>query len=84
MALNAVLAYRMLKRTTDVRLEYPPVHNILVASATMGLFVGVYRPMVPLSGIWLTPVPDLPVWQLIPLFQQCRLHNRVVTEYAFF
>jgi hypothetical protein len=29
-------------------------------------------------------VPDLPVWQLILIFQQCRLSNRVVAEYAFF
>jgi len=29
-------------------------------------------------------VPDLPVWQPILIFQQCRLSNRVVTEYAFF
>ena len=40
-----------------MRLEYPSVRNILVASAIMGLFVGVYRLVVPLSGIWLTLVP---------------------------
>ena len=57
MTLNAVLAYHVLKRIIDVRLEYPPVRNILVASALMGLFVGAYRLVVPLSSIWLTLVP---------------------------
>ena len=57
MALNAVLAYRVLKRTIGVRLDYSSVRNILVASAVMGLFVGVYRLVVPLSSIWLTLVP---------------------------
>ena len=57
MALNAVLAYRVLKRIIDVRLEYPSVRNILIASAMMGLFVGGYRLVVPLSSIWLTLVP---------------------------
>ena len=57
MTLNAVLAYHVLKRIIDVRLEYPSVRNILVASAMMGLFVGVYRLVVPLSSIWLTMVP---------------------------
>ena len=57
MTLNAVLAYRVLKRTIDVRLEYPPVRNILAASAMMGLFVGVYRLVAPLYSIWLTLVP---------------------------
>ncbi len=57
MTLNAVLAYRVLKRIIDVRLEYPSVRNILVASAMMGLFVGTYRLAVPLSSIWLTLVP---------------------------
>ncbi len=36
MTLNAVLAYRVLKRTIGVRLEYPPICNILVASAGGG------------------------------------------------
>ena len=57
MTLNAVLAHRVLKRIIDVRLEYPSVRNILVASAIMGLFVGGYRLVVPLSSIWLTLVP---------------------------
>ena len=57
MTLNAVLAYHVLKRIIDVRLEYPPVRNILVASAMMGLFVGIFCLVVPLSSIWLTLVP---------------------------
>ena len=57
MTLNAILAYYVLNRIIDVRLEYPSVRNILVASAVMGLFVGVYRLVVPLSSIWLTLVP---------------------------
>lgn len=57
MTLNAVLAYRVLKRIIDVRLEYSSVRNILVSSAVMGVFVGGYRLMVPLSNVWLTLVP---------------------------
>ena len=57
MTLNAVLAYCVLKRTIDVRLECQAVRNILVASTVMGLFVGAYRLVVPLSSIWLTLVP---------------------------
>jgi len=57
MTLNAVLAYRALNQIIDVRLEYPPIRNILVASTMMGIFVGAYRMAVPLSRIWLTLVP---------------------------
>lgn len=57
MTLNAALAYRMLKRIIDVRLEYSSVRNILVSSAVMGVFVGGYRLMVPLSSVWLALVP---------------------------
>jgi O-antigen/teichoic acid export membrane protein len=57
MTLNAVLAHRVLKRIIDVRLEYPSVRNILVASAVMGLFVAAYRLIVPPSSIWLTIIP---------------------------
>ena len=57
MTLNAALAYRVLKRIIDVRLEYSSVRNILVSSAVMGVFVGGYRLMVPLSNVWLALVP---------------------------
>ena len=57
MTLNAVLAYHVLKKIIDVRLESPSVRNIPVASAVMGLFVAVYRLVVPLSSIWITLVP---------------------------
>jgi len=40
-----------------VRLEYPSVRNILVDQRVVGLFVGVYCLVVPLSSIWLTLVP---------------------------
>jgi len=43
MTLNAGLAYCVLKQTIDVRLEYPSVRNIPVASAVMGRFVTVHR-----------------------------------------
>ena len=57
MTLNAAIACRMLKRIIDVRLEYPPIRNILVASAMVGLFVAVYHLAVTLSSVWLTLVP---------------------------
>jgi len=59
MALNATLAYRILNRIIDVRLEYSSVKNILISSAVMGVFVGGYRLVVPLSSIWLTLIPVL-------------------------
>ena len=59
MSLNAVLAYRVLKKIIDVRLEYSSVKNILISSAVMGMFVGGYRLVVPLSSIWLTLIPVL-------------------------
>jgi O-antigen/teichoic acid export membrane protein len=59
MTLNAVLAYRVLKKIIVVRLEYSSVKNILISSAVMGVFVGGYRLVVPLSSVWLTLIPVL-------------------------
>lgn len=57
MALNAVLAKRILARKITLRLERSSLLNILKASIAMGLVVGVYRLVVPLSSIWLVLVP---------------------------
>jgi len=43
----------MLKWIINVRIDHPPVRNILVATAITGIFVDVYRLIVPLSSIWL-------------------------------
>ncbi len=57
MILNALLAQRALSRTMKIRLEYDSISNILKASAAMGLLVGTYRLLVPLSSVWITLVP---------------------------
>ena len=57
MTLNALLAQRVLSRTIKIKLEYDSISNILKASAAMGLLVGAYRLLVPLSSVWVTLVP---------------------------
>ncbi|AKB21090.1 flippase [Methanosarcina sp. WH1] len=57
MILNSLLAYLALKRMIHVRLEYQEIKNIAIATITMGLGVGCYRILVPLSNIWLTLIP---------------------------
>jgi len=57
MLLNAVLARRVLSRIIDTRIDYDNLLNILKASASMSLFVGLYRLFVPLSSVWLTIIP---------------------------
>lgn len=57
MMLNALLAQRVLSRTMKIKLEYDSISNILKASAAMGLLVGTYRLLVPLSNIWVTLIP---------------------------
>lgn len=57
MILNALLVQRALSRTMKIRLEYDSISNILKASAAMGLVVGAYRLLVPLSNVWITMIP---------------------------
>ena len=57
MTLNAVLARRVLARFITLRVERSSLLNIFKASIAMGLVVGVYRLVVPLSSIWVTLVP---------------------------
>ena len=57
MTLDTVITYCVLKQIIDVRIDHPSVRNILVASAIKGIFVGVYRLIVPLSSIWLILIP---------------------------
>ena len=59
MALNAVLARRVLARIIKLRVERSSLLNILKASVVMGAVVGVYRLFVPLSSVWLALVPVL-------------------------
>ena len=57
MTMNAVLAKRVLARKITIRLERSSLQNFLKASIAMGLVVGVYRLVVPLSSVWLALVP---------------------------
>ena len=57
MSLNAVLARRVLARRIALRVERSSLMNIIKASVVMGLFVGGYRLIVPLSSVWLALVP---------------------------
>jgi len=71
---------RALKRTIDVRLEYPSVRNILVDQRVVGLFVGVYCLVVPLSSIWLTLVPvavGITIYGVVLLKLDRSLHNKL-------
>lgn len=57
MALNAVLARRVLARKITFRMERSSLLNFLKASFAMGAVVGVYRLVVPISNVWLALVP---------------------------
>ena len=57
MSLNAVLARRVLARMVTLRVERSSLLNIFKASVAMGVVVGVYRLVVPLTSVWLTLVP---------------------------
>ena len=57
MALNAILARRVLARIITIRVERSSLLNIFKASIAMGVVVGGYRLVVPLSSVWLALVP---------------------------
>jgi len=54
MTLNAILARRALSRLITIRLERRSLLSIIKASAAMGVVVGAYRLLVPLSSVWVT------------------------------
>ena len=55
--LNALLAQRILSKILTIRIELNSLSKILEVSALMGLLVGVYRLIIPLSNLWLTLLP---------------------------
>lgn len=57
MALNAVLARRVLARMITLRVERSSLLNIFKATLVMGAVVGAYRLIVPLSSVWVALVP---------------------------
>jgi len=57
MGLNAVLAMWVLSKMLTIRVESDSLLNIIKASVVMGLFVGGYRMLIPLSNVWLALVP---------------------------
>ncbi|WP_406656590.1 flippase [Methanolobus sp. ZRKC2] len=54
MSLNAFLARRVLANIITLRLEHSNLLNIFKATIVMGMIVGAYRLIVPLSNVWLT------------------------------
>lgn len=54
MTLNAVLARRALSKLITIRLERRSLLNIMAASVVMGVLVGGYRVVVPLTNVWVT------------------------------
>ncbi len=57
MTMNAILAQRVLARKITLRVERSSLLNICKASIVMGLVIGVYLLVVPLSSVWLALVP---------------------------
>jgi O-antigen/teichoic acid export membrane protein len=57
MAIHAILAGKILSRGITIRLERGSLLNIFKASVVMGLVVGGYRLIVPLSSVWVALVP---------------------------
>ena len=57
MGLNAYLARRVLARMITIRVERSSLLNICKASIAMGVIVGGYRMLIPLSNVWLALVP---------------------------
>jgi O-antigen/teichoic acid export membrane protein len=57
MTLNTLLAWRVLSRIITIKLEQNTILNIIKASVAMGILVGGYRFVVPLSNVWVTLVP---------------------------
>ncbi|WP_048063322.1 flippase [Methanococcoides burtonii] len=54
MTLNGLLARRALSQFITIRLESQSLLNIITASVVMGLIVGGYRLLIPLSNLWVT------------------------------
>lgn len=54
MTLNAALGRRALSRLIMIRLKHRSILNVTKASFLMGVFVGVYRLLIPLSNVWVT------------------------------
>ncbi|MEA1984939.1 MAG: flippase [Euryarchaeota archaeon] len=54
MTLNAYLAQRVLSRMITIKMEHDSLMNIMKAVAVMGLFVGGFRMLVPISNVWVT------------------------------
>lgn len=57
MILNSLLAHMTLKSIIHVKINYQEIKNIILASLSMGLFVGFYRQIVPITSKWLTLSP---------------------------
>lgn len=57
MTMNAILAQRILARKITLRVERSSLLNICKASFVMGVVIGVYLLVVPLSSVWLVLVP---------------------------
>lgn len=57
MTMNAILAWHVLSRKITIRVELSSLLNFLKTSIAMGIVIGLYRLVVPISSIWLALVP---------------------------
>jgi O-antigen/teichoic acid export membrane protein len=54
MLINALLARHILSKFVYIRLERNSLISIMKSSLIMGLFVAIYRILIPLSNVWIT------------------------------
>lgn len=80
MALNASLAYRVLSKFIDVRLESYSVRNIILSSLLMATFIFLYEFLVPLSNVWLTLLPVL-IGAVIYALMLIKLDKNIYSEF---
>ena len=79
MMLNALLGRGALSRVISIRFERASLLNILKASAAMGIFVGTYRLIIPLSNVWLTITPVV-IGGLMYGFLILKMDGKMYTE----
>jgi O-antigen/teichoic acid export membrane protein len=57
MILNSLLAHLELKHIIHVKIDLNGIKNIFFSALAMGLFIGFYRMVVPISNVWLLLFP---------------------------
>ncbi|RSD35379.1 MAG: polysaccharide biosynthesis protein [Methanohalophilus sp.] len=80
LALNSLLAGRYLSKIININLEYSSIVNIIIASATMGLCIGISNILNPLSGVVSTLLQVL-IGAIIYSFFILKLDNSIKREF---